>query len=1278
MSLKSGLSAQVLIFLALSGLLALTLGVAAVLVYQVMNPPELPTVAPTITAFPTAPPALTPTTPPPTAPAATTAPAVQGATPAPPGIPDLAAASDSGASNTDNITSDSTPQFVGSCVDGTAITLISSLDGVLNPAGVPCAGGFYDITLTTPLSEGTHTIAAVAQNATGEVSPASLSLSVVVDTTPPPPPGAPDLDAGSDTGASNSDNITSDTTPRFTGFCTAGEQIILSSSVNGDLAPSMACNVNFYDITLVTPLSQGTHIISARAVDVAGNVSPLASMTVVIESAAPAVPGTPDLAAGSDTGISNSDNITHSTTPRFTGTCASGDTISLVSSVDGDLSPSVVCTDGQYDITLSSALSEAIHTITARAANAAGSVSVSGGLSVTVDTTPPPAPGTPDLAAGSDTGSSNSDNITSDDTPQFTGSCADGSFVTLVSNLDGALAPAGVACSGGAYDITLTSPLRRGTHTITAIAEDVAGNDSPASGGLLIDIESDLPATPGTPQLHPSSDSGASNSDRITRITSPRFTGTCASGDKITLRSSVDGVLSPADVVCSGDAYDITLTSTLSEGTHNITATATDTAGQTSPASAALSLTIDTAAPPAPGIPDLAASSDTGASNSDNITHDTTPQFTGACESGATVTLSSSVDGVLTPSATCSGGVYDITLTSALSENAHQITAVQVDAAGNSSATSGALNMTVTIPMLAVNLAGNVDADRAFTTGGSPSPGPIDCPSTRCDVDFALDDSVTLNVVVDANSTFQGWGGDCASFGTYLTSVLVMNGDKTCTATFISPEIDVEGNAISIVDGDDTPDVADHTDFGDVLAGTTLERTFTLKNEGSDVLNLSDFPSAVALSGAAEFTVVTQPAAATIAPGGSLTFVVRCAPTGAGMLAATVSIANDDPDENPYDFALSCNGTIAPELDVQRPAGNSLADGATDDLGNQSTGTVNLQYTLDNSSGSDQLSVSAVTAQNLSNVSSFVVSTPLPLDIPAGEIATLEIAFTVDAVGAFSLDMAIASNDSDENPYDITIVGTGATLPEINVLGNDKIIFSGDTTPDVADHTDFGSVDVTGATVTRTFTIKNVGTSDLTLPDTPVVTIGGTHAADFTLTTDATSPVTPGGETTFTITFDPSAIGLRQATISIASNDGDENPYTFSIQGTGTGPAPEMDVLGNGISIPSGDASPRTADNTDFGDVTVGNSQTLTFTIANTGSVDLNLSGTPIVTISGTHAADFTLAADATTPVASGGTTTFQITFTPGATGLRQATISIANDDSDENPYTFAIQGTGQ
>ncbi len=124
---------------------------------------------------------------------------------------------------------------------------------------------------------------------------------------------------------------------------------------------------------------------------------------------------------------------------------------------------------------------------------------------------------------------------------------------------------------------------------------------------------------------------------------------------------------------------------------------------------------------------------------------------------------------------------------------------------------------------------------------------------------------------------------------------------------------------------------------------------------------------------------------------------------------------------------------------------------------------------------------------------------------------------------------------------------------------------------------------------------------------------------------------------------------------------------------------PEIDVSGLGNSIADGDTTPSATDDTDFGSVAlVGATSANTFTITNSGSETLNLSGNPRVTISGANAADFTLATDAAATVASGGgTTTFVITFDPSATGLRMATVSIASDDADENPYDFAIQGTG-
>jgi uncharacterized repeat protein (TIGR01451 family) len=149
--------------------------------------------------------------------------------------------------------------------------------------------------------------------------------------------------------------------------------------------------------------------------------------------------------------------------------------------------------------------------------------------------------------------------------------------------------------------------------------------------------------------------------------------------------------------------------------------------------------------------------------------------------------------------------------------------------------------------------------------------------------------------------------------------------------------------------------------------------------------------------------------------------------------------------------------------------------------------------------------------------------------------------------------LSISNNDSDENPYNFSIQGTGTAAPEIEVYGNDAVIASGDVTPSAADHTDFGSTTISGPNVVRTFKIKNLGSAILNLTGaSPYVVIGGAHASDFTVTTIPDAAIGEDGDSTaFAITFNPSAAGLRTAAVSIANDDSNENPYTFSIQGTG-------------------------------------------------------------------------------------------------------------------------------
>lgn len=273
------------------------------------------------------------------------------------------------------------------------------------------------------------------------------------------------------------------------------------------------------------------------------------------------------------------------------------------------------------------------------------------------------------------------------------------------------------------------------------------------------------------------------------------------------------------------------------------------------------------------------------------------------------------------------------------------------------------------------------------------------------------------------------------------------------------------------------------------------------------------------------------------------------------------------------------------------------------------------------------------------------------------------------------------SNPVNANITTATANGTiqnddAAPAPEMDVSGLGISIANNDGFPSTTDDTEYGNVDLTGGSVEHEFTITNTGTAALNLAASPprVVVTG----ADFTRTQDATTPVALGGGTTkFKITFNPSVVGLRQATVSISNDDGDENPYQFLIQGTGI--APEMDVTGNGVSIPDINPVPIVGNDTDYGSVQVGTPHAHTFTVHNSGTAVLNLaSGTPRVVIGGTHTSDFVLTVDAdATVAANNGTSEFTITFTPGATGLRQVDISISNDDLDENPYNFRLQGTG-
>lgn len=227
-----------------------------------------------------------------------------------------------------------------------------------------------------------------------------------------------------------------------------------------------------------------------------------------------------------------------------------------------------------------------------------------------------------------------------------------------------------------------------------------------------------------------------------------------------------------------------------------------------------------------------------------------------------------------------------------------------------------------------------------------------------------------------------------------------------------------------------------------------------------------------------------------------------------------------------------------------------------------------------------------------------------------------EVSGVIDVQGILGAGMFIVT---DQAHYGISgeVVEGGQLLalfnpdtynsnPEILVQGNSVDILDGDSSPLLADNTDFGNVN-TGSPQTKTFVIQNAGPGSLSLSG---ISFSGTHASEFTLISGPTFPLTIASSATQSITvqFAPMAIGLRTANIRIASNDFDENLYDYALQGTGVCTLPTAVVTSGGATtFCIGGSVSLTA--------TAGATSYLWSTGATTSGITVNTSGSYSVTV---------------------------------------------------------------
>jgi MYXO-CTERM domain-containing protein len=478
-----------------------------------------------------------------------------------------------------------------------------------------------------------------------------------------------------------------------------------------------------------TTLAEGTHTVSATATDAAGNTSPSSNTnTFTVDTTAPAAPVVSTPANGSRT---------NDTTPTYSGTAEPGSTVTVT--VDGVVVGTTTAdASGNWSLVQPVPLIEGAHTVSATATDAAGNTSPSSNTNAfTVDTTPPAAPVVNTPASGS---------RTSDTTPTYTGTAEPGSTVTVI--VDGTAVGTTTADASGNWSLVQPTALAEGTHMVRATATDAAGNTSPSSNTNTFIVDISAPAAPvvSTPA-----------NGSITADNTPVYSGTAEPGSTVTV--IVDGTVVGTTIADASGNWSFTPTEALTDGSHTVSATATDAAGNTSPQGNTNTFTVDTTPPAAPVV-------NTPANGS--ITADNTPTYSGTAEPGSTVTVI--VDGTAVGITTAdAAGNWSLVQPTALADGQHMVSATATDAAGNTSPQGNTNTFTVdttppAAPVVTTPANGSTIADNTPTYSGTAEPGS------------------TITVIVDGTAVGTTTA-DAAGNWSFTQIIGLTNGQHTVTAT---------------------------------------------------------------------------------------------------------------------------------------------------------------------------------------------------------------------------------------------------------------------------------------------------------------------------------------------------------------------------------------------------------------------------------------------------------------------------------------------------------------
>lgn len=520
-----------------------------------------------------------------------------------PGLPaiDLAAAEDSGASDSDDLTNRASVTLSVSAETGSTVTL--------NGQSAVAVAGLASFTVA--LAEGVNGFSATATDAAGNVSAAGM-LSIGRDS---------DADLGDDLAVTLGDGLINAMERAAVSFALSGldadATATLTFASTGGGAITRTLSANGTGTIDLSSLGDGAISVSVSAGDAAGNTATGSGFGATLDTLAPDAPVI-DLAAADDSGASDGDNLTNLASVTLSVAAETGATVTL----NGQ---SAVATAGGASFTV--ALAEGANAFSATATDAAGNTSAAGASTVTRDS---------DADADNDLAVSLGDSLINAAERAavaftLTGLDPDAlASLTFSSSGGGSLTRSVSANGPGSIDL---STLGDGAISVSVTAGDAAGNTTSGLGASAT-LDTTGPAAP-TLALDTGSDTGALG-DGATLDTTPTLTGTAEAGATVTILR--DGLSVGSATADAAGGWSFT-SAALASGPYSFSAFASDAAGNAGATSAPFALTIEDAAPAEVSL--ALSASDEASAPGDDTTTGSVVTLVGATEAGATVTLGS-------------------------------------------------------------------------------------------------------------------------------------------------------------------------------------------------------------------------------------------------------------------------------------------------------------------------------------------------------------------------------------------------------------------------------------------------------------------------------------------------------------------------------------------------------------------------------------------------------------------------------------------------------------